>query len=341
MNTMKVMQAAAPRRFVTYLFLSFVALVFIAFIALSVGPLNISIHQVLTSLFHPGNTPQEIQNRTVIFDIRLPRIILGAIVGAALAVSGGSYQTIFRNQLADPYLLGAAAGAGLGATIALTSTHKGFEILPLFAFVGALATIALTVSLSGKFFSDPSTLLLSGIAISSFATAVQTYLQQRHSENLRPVYSWILGGLTTASWSILSWTGIYIGLSLVVLFSLANKLDALLLSDDEASSLGVNVKQIRSIAIVAASLATATAVAASGLIGFVGLVVPHLVRRTFRQSTNRLLPLMAIWGAALLILADLGSRTFISPAELPIGVITAFIGAPFFLFILRNKRLND
>ena len=323
-----------------YIAASSVALLVIALIALSVGPLNISLGDTFHSLFHAGVSAQQIQDHTVIFDIRLPRIILAGIVGAALSVSGGTYQTIFRNQLADPYLLGAAAGAGLGATIALTSTHQGFEILPLFAFIGALATIALTVTLSGKFFSDPSTLLLSGIAISSFATALQTYLQQRHSENLRPVYAWILGGLTTANWSTLSWTGFYIGISLLLLFTLAHKMDALLLSDDEASSLGVNVKVIRTLAILAASLATATAVAASGLIGFVGLVVPHLVRRVFRQTSNRLLPLMAIWGAALLIVADLGSRTLISPAELPIGVITAFIGAPFFLFILRSKRVS-
>ena len=172
-----VIQAATPRRLITYLLLSILALLLISLIALSIGPLNIPLTQTISALFHPEESTQNLQNHVVVFDIRLPRIILGAIVGAALAVSGGTYQTVFRNQLADPYLLGAAAGAGLGATIALTSTHKGFEILPLFAFVGAIATIALTVSLSGRFFSDPSTLLLSGIAISSFATAVQTYLQ--------------------------------------------------------------------------------------------------------------------------------------------------------------------
>jgi iron complex transport system permease protein len=323
------------------LVISTATLFLICVLALNIGPFDISLKQSFYSLFHSGRSALEQQNHTIIFNIRLPRIFLGGLVGAALAVSGGTYQSVFRNQLADPYLLGAASGAGLGATIALTSTRAGYALIPLFAFVGALATIALTVSLSGRFFHDPSTLLLSGIAISSFATAIQTYLQQRHSENLRPIYAWILGGLTTASWKVVSWTSIYIGISLCILFLTAKKMDALLLSDEEATSLGVHVKKIRMIAIICASFATATAVAASGLIGFVGLVVPHLVRGALKQSSNKLLPIMAVTGAALLILADLGSRTVISPAELPIGVITAFIGAPFFLFILRKKRLSD
>jgi len=182
--------------------------------------------------------------------------------------------------------------------------------------------------------------LLSGIAIGSFATAVQTYLQQRHSASLRPVYSWILGELTAADWSTVRWSAIYISISLATLFFIRKKLDALLLSDDEAFSLGLNPNKLRLVALGAATLATATAVSASGLIGFVGIVIPHLVRGMMRKISNENLPIIAIAGAGFLVLADLGARSLLAPAELPIGVLTAFIGAPFFLFILRKKRVS-
>jgi len=265
---------------------------------------------------------------------------LAALVGAALATSGAVYQTVFRNPLADPYLLGAAAGAGLGATLALTGgTQSFYAALPLFAFLGGVLAVAATFLISGRAFADPATLLLSGIAIGSFATAVQTYLQQRNSEVLRPVYSWILGQLTVADWDVVKWASVYILLALVILIRMSRLLDGLLLSDEEAFSLGISPNKIRIIAIGAATLATATAVSASGLIGFVGIVVPHLVRGLTKRATNRALFTVALSGAAFLVLADLGARTLLSPAELPIGVITAFVGAPFLLFVLRAKRV--
>ena len=205
--------------------------------------------------------------------------------------------------------------------------------------MGAILAVLVSFFISGKFFAEPNTLLLSGIAVGSFATAIQTYLQQRHSASLRPVYSWILGELTAASWSVVSWSAIYIAIALFVLFAIAKQLDGLMLTDEEAYSLGVNPNRLRIIAVIAATLATATAVAASGLIGFVGIVVPHLVRGATHRVTNRALPTIALVGASFLVLADLGARTLLSPAELPIGVITAFVGAPFFLIVLRRKRL--
>ena len=194
--------------------------------------------------------------------------------------------------------------------------------------------------ISGKFFAEPNTLLLSGIAVGSFATAIQTYLQQRHSNALRPVYNWILGELTVANWSIVSWSSIYIISSIIILISISKKLDGLLLSDEESFSLGIDPNKLRMIAVAAATLATATAVSASGLIGFVGIVVPHLVRGVTHRVTNRSLATIALVGAAFLVLADLGARSLLSPAELPIGVITAFVGAPFFLFVLRTRRVT-
>jgi len=315
-----------------------VVLVVIAVIAVGIGPVPINFLKVFKTLLDlPGGATG--QDRTVILQLRLPRILLGALVGAALATSGAVYQTVFHNPLADPYLLGAASGAGLGATIALTSTHQNvYGLLPLFSFAGGVLAVLTSFFVSGKFFAEPNSLLLSGIAVGSFATAVQTYLQQRHSDQLRPVYSWILGDLTSASWSVVAWSALYIVIALMILFLVAKQLDGLMLSDEEAYSLGVNPNRLRVIAVAAATLATATAVSASGLIGFVGIVVPHLVRGLTRRVTNRSLVSIAFVGAAFLVLADLGARTLLSPAELPIGVITAFVGAPFFLLVLRNRR---
>lgn len=315
-------------------------LLFSAFLGVSFGPIHLSFTSIVKTLLGFKSSISE-QDRAVLLYVRLPRVFLAALVGSALATSGAVYQSVFRNPLADPYLLGAAAGAGLGATIAFTSSnHNLTGVLPVFAFAGAVAAVFASFFISGKFFADPNSLVLSGIAVGSFATAVQTYLLQRHTAILRPVYSWILGELTAATWSIVGWSAFYIVISLLVLYSISKRLDALMLSDEEAFSLGVNPRKLRIIAVFSATLLTATAVAASGLIGFVGIVIPHLVRGITRSSTNRALPSIALVGASFLVIADLGARTLVSPAELPIGVITAFVGAPFFLYVLRRKRLG-
>lgn len=325
-------------RYRNLLIASFI-LLFISLIAISFGPIKLPFTSILKTILNlPGSL--EGSDRTVLIDIRLPRVLLALLVGSALSTSGAVYQTVFRNPLADPYLLGAAAGAGLGATIAITNSAVS-GLLPIFAFLGAVLAVVASFFISGKFFAEPSTLLLSGIAVGSFATAVQTYFQQRHSASLRPVYSWILGELTSAEWSTIRWSGIYIASSLAIIFFIRKKLDALLLSDDEAFSLGIQPNRIRLIALGAATFATATAVSASGLIGFVGIVIPHLVRGVTKRVSNENLPVIALTGAGFLVLADLGARSLLSPAELPIGVLTAFIGAPFFLIILRRRRVNN
>jgi iron complex transport system permease protein len=314
-------------------------LAIVMLLGVSFGPISLDFMKILRTLFGLSGGLQD-EELILFLQLRLPRVLLAALVGAALATSGAVYQTVFRNPLADPYLLGAAAGAGLGATLALTGgTQSFYAALPLFAFLGGVLAVAATFMISGRAFADPATLLLSGIAIGSFATAVQTYLQQRNSEVLRPVYSWILGQLTVADWDVVKWASVYILLALVILIRMSRLLDGLLLTDEEAFSLGISPNKIRIIAIGAATLATATAVSASGLIGFVGIVVPHLVRGLTKRATNRALFTVALSGAAFLVLADLGARTLLSPAELPIGVITAFVGAPFLLFVLRAKRV--
>ena len=314
------------------------ALLIACLLGVGFGPVNLNFGAILKTLLGLPNGLQE-EDRTLLLQLRLPRVVLGALVGAALATSGAVYQSVFRNPLADPYLLGAASGAGLGATIAITNGGGNLHaLLPIFAFLGGVLAVAATFMVAGRLFADPSTLLLAGIAVGSFATAFQTYLQQRNSAALRPVYSWILGELTVANWDVVKWAGIYILLAIVVLIRISKVLDALMLSDEEAYSLGVSPQKIRLIAVAAATLATATAVSASGLIGFVGIVVPHLVRGLTKRATNRSLLSIAFVGAAFLVLADLGARTLLSPAELPIGVITAFVGAPFFLFVLRARN---
>jgi len=322
----------------TTVFVGFL-LAIVLLLGVSFGPISLDFMKILRTLFGLSGGLQD-EEKILFLQLRLPRVLLAALVGAALATSGAVYQTVFRNPLADPYLLGAAAGAGLGATLALTGGTKSFyAALPLFAFLGGVLAVAATFIISGKAFADPATLLLSGIAIGSFATAVQTYLQQRNSAVLRPVYSWILGQLTVADWNVVKWASVYIVLALFILIRMSRLLDGLLLSDEEAFSLGISPNKVRIIAIGAATLATATAVSASGLIGFVGIVVPHLVRGLTKRATNRALFTVALSGAAFLVLADLGARTLLSPAELPIGVITAIVGAPFLLFVLRAKRV--
>jgi len=314
------------------------ALLIACLLGVGFGPVNLNFGAIIKTLLGLPNGLQA-EDRTLLLQLRLPRVVLGALVGAALATSGAVYQSVFRNPLADPYLLGAASGAGLGATVAITNGGGNlYALLPIFAFLGGVLAVAATFLVAGRLFADPSTLLLAGIAVGSFATAFQTYLQQRNSAALRPVYSWILGELTVANWAVVKWAGFYIVIALTVLIRISKVLDALMLSDEEAYSLGVSPQKIRFIAVVAATLATATAVSASGLIGFVGIVVPHLVRGLTKRATNRSLLSISFVGAAFLVIADLGARTLLSPAELPIGVITAFVGAPFFLFVLRSRN---
>ena len=279
----------------------------------------------------------EIQS-TILFEIRLPRVVLGGIVGAVLAVAGASYQGVFRNALADPYLLGVAAGAGLGATFALGVPGNSALLAPL-AFLGGMAAVGVTYVLGRSVGGRSATsLILAGVAVAAFATAIQTYLLQRDTDTLREVYSWILGRLVTAGWSEVWALFPYALLATIVMFGARRLLDVLSLGDDEANALGVRVGRVRGVVVVVATLATAAAVSVSGLIGFVGIIVPHAVRLMFGWSYRVIIPLSILFGAAFLMLADIAARTLVAPAELPIGVITAFLGAPFFLLVLRTMR---
>ena len=262
-----------------------------------------------------------------------------------LSLAGASYQGVFRNPLVDPYLLGSAAGAGLGATIALVAgrahtRHWIIDPLPLAAFVGALVAVALTYFVGAAFGANRSgvTLVLAGVAVTSLATAIQTFVLQRNSEVIREVYSWILGRLSTARWSDVVLVLPYVVISSIVLLLHRRHLDLFRVGDDEAAVLGTNVRRVRLVVVIAATFGTAAVVSVSGLIGFVGIVVPHAIRLIVGASYRRLLPLSILVGASFLILADIPGRVLQNPAETPIGVVTAFFGAPFFILLLRSKK---
>ena len=279
----------------------------------------------------------------VVWQLRVPRMVLGAIVGAMLALAGASYQGVFSNPLADPYLLGVASGAGLGATIAIVEGphlgHLPLDPLPAAAFAGAVVAVAATFALGRtKGTRSPVTLVLAGVAVAAFFTAVQTFLQQENTQDLQVVYSWILGGLSTAGWGQVLLILPYVAISATVLVAARRLLDVLAVGDEEATSLGVRAERVRLIVIMAATLGTAAVVSVSGLIGFVGIIVPHTIRLIAGPSYRRILPLSVLFGAGFLILADLVARTALSPGEVPLGVVTAFLGAPFFLVVLRQSR---
>ncbi len=274
----------------------------------------------------------------ILFQIRFPRVVLGGMVGGILAVAGAGYQGVFRNPLADPYLLGVAAGAGLGATVALAVSGDSGLLAPA-AFLGGLIAVMATYTLGRSVGGRTTTsLILAGVAVAAFATAAQTYLLQRNVETLREVYSWILGRLTTVGWDEVVTLIPYVLVASVVLLGSARLLDVMSIGDEEAGALGVNVRRVRWVVVVAATLATAAAVSVSGLIGFVGIIIPHTIRLIFGWSYRVIVPLSLLFGAAFLMTADLAARSLISPAELPIGVVTAFLGAPFFILVLRTMR---
>lgn len=285
-------------------------------------------------------TPQQ---QGVLWQIRLPRTALAVLVGASLAMAGAGYQGVFRNPLADPYLLGVSAGAGLGAVLAL-----GFGLdlawgpvgaLPAAAFIGALVAVSGSVLVARGSFRDPATLLLAGVAMAALFAALQTFaLQQLDQSRTREVLSWLFGRLATQGWQPVSLLLPYAVLAGAVLLLHARHLDVLRLGDDEARALGLRPARSRLVVVAAATLITAAAVSVSGLIGFVGLVTPHVVRLLVGHSYRLLIPLSALVGGAFLALADVGARTMVAPAELPVGVITALVGAPFFCFVLWHGK---
>lgn len=283
---------------------------------------------------------------SIVWQIRAPRVVLAALVGATLSMAGASYQGVFRNPLVDPYLLGVAAGAGLGATVVFVANPAvladlPIDPVPLAAFIGGTVAVLLTYLVGTAFGSQRSatTLVLAGVAVTALATAVQTFVLQRNTDVVRQVYSWILGRLSSATWADVRLIAPYVIVSMIVLIAYRRVLDVMRVGDEEATALGTNVKRTRLIIVLAATLGTSAAVSVSGLIGFVGIIVPHAIRLLAGSTYRRVLPLSMLLGAAFLIAADIPGRVLTDPAETPIGVVTAFFGAPFFLALLRTREV--
>ncbi|GAB4245474.1 MAG: iron ABC transporter permease [Thermoleophilia bacterium] len=279
---------------------------------------------------------------SLLWDVRLPRIAMALVVGAALATAGATFQGIFRNPLAEPYLLGVSAGAGVGATIAIIWSPLaalGIYGQPATAFLGAVLAAFLVYRLatfSGK--TSAASLLLAGVAVGSTFTAVMSLLMIIREYDLRTVVVWLMGGLTTSAWSKIAIAGPVVLLGFVYMMANAERLNLLLMGEERAFELGVDGERTRRSLLTAGALTTASAVAFSGLIGFVGLMVPHMVRLVMGPDHRRLLPLSALFGALFLLAADTAARTLFAPAEIPVGIITAFVGGPFFLYLLRLQK---
>jgi len=294
---------------------------------------------------NPGVTTWPASWETVILQIRLPRAILAALVGAALSQTGAVYQGLFRNPLADPYLIGISSGAGLGATIAiafgLLFGWGSLGAVSVLAFLGALVATALVYCLSrigGR--TSVVTLLLAGVALGAFFTAIQTFLMLRSNDAFHTVHivGWLMGSFNLSSWAKVQLLAPVLAAGTAIMCAYGHRLNVLQLDEEQAQQLGVPVERTRLVLIVVASLVTATAVAVSGIIGFVGLIVPHAVRLVWGPDHRFLLPMSALIGAGFMVVVDGVARTLLSPAEIPVGVLTAFFGAPFFLYLLRQKK---
>ncbi len=327
---------------------AFIVLTAAVGLGLATGPVSLSVPAVVASaLAHvPAlhiDSPLSATEEAVLWQLRAPRVVLAALVGATLAVAGAAYQAVFRNPLADPYLLGVAAGAGLGATLAIAYAGRGLgttAFLPLAAFAGAaiaVVTAYVLGSVGGR--ATRASLILAGVTVAAFLTAAQTFVQQQHAEAVREIFAWILGGFGTASWRDVGLAAPYALASLVVLLAHRRLLDTFAMGDDEAAAVGLDVRRVRLIVVTAATVGTAAAVSVGGLIGFVGIIVPHIVRLLASSSYRALMPLSLLCGAAFLVAADLVARMLLAPAEVPIGVVTAFVGAPFFALLLRRARV--
>ena len=281
--------------------------------------------------------------RTILLDIRLPRTVLIALVGAALAGSGATYQGLFRNPLADPYLIGVASGAGLGAIVAMSIkwpyTTLGLLAVPLAAFITSLLTVYLVYIIAHVGGSVPTTsLILAGVAVSSFAVSLTSFLILHSTSEVRRAIGWLLGGVSLVGWDVTLALIPYLAIGMTTLVLAGYSLNLLQFGDEQAIQMGLNVRRAKFIIIVASSLVTAAAVSFAGIIGFVGLIVPHVVRLWWGVDYRRLIPLSILGGASVLLFADILSRIVLAPQELPVGIVTALAGAPFFLWVLRRTK---
>lgn len=280
---------------------------------------------------------------TIVYQLRVPRILMGGVVGAALAVAGASFQGLLRNPLADPYILGVSSGAAVGAVFAFIIgsgvQFLNFGLVPLLAFTGAMISITTVYQLAkigGRVAVE--TLILAGVVVGSFLTAILSFMLTRSYHNLEQVVFWLMGSLSLRSWDYLAFVSPFLLVGMGLLWLLSRELNVMALGEDTAHQLGVSVEKAKIMILFLASLVTSLAVSMAGTIGFVGLVIPHIVRMILGPDHRVLIPISALTGGLFLVWADTIARTILSPTELPVGIITALIGAPFFAYLLRTRK---
>lgn len=320
-------------------------LIAVILISLAIGAVPIPLSSVAAAVASAAGLPVQVDEtvQSIVVQIRLPRVVLAGSVGMALAASGTVFQGLFRNPMADPYIIGVSGGAALGATVAITTgltlSLAGLSAVTLLAFVGAMAVTLLVYRLAWlRGDVVPEHLLLAGVAVGAFLAAVISALQFASTNNLQQVVFWLMGGFSGRTWEHVLLAAPYGITGYAVARYFARDLNLLVLGDETARSLGVSVAPVRRWLIAAGALMAAAAVAVSGLIGFIGLIVPHLMRLVLGPDHRRLLPATALAGGIALLLADTIARTIIAPTEIPVGIVTAALGAPFFIYLLRKHR---
>jgi len=322
------------------IFLALFLLTFLVFsLSVSIGTVKVSFSDIIRSIFYQNNQSGA---DTIILQIRLPRVILSLLVGASLGGAGTVFQSLFVNPMADAYIIGISSGSALGAVLAIALNIRfyilGISSIPVFAFIGGVSTVLLVYAISSRGrHNQILNLLLSGLAINSFLSSVMSFLLLLSDTSLHESIYWLMGGFSGRGWEHIRIMTPYFILSVIILSLFTRELNILLLGDEQAQTLGVNVPQVRRIIIVFTSLLTATAVSVSGIIGFVGLVVPHILRLLIGPDNRMLFPASLFGGAILLTISDLIARTALSPSEIPVGIVTSLIGAPFFISLLVKR----
>lgn len=331
-----------------------VALIVVMLISVSVGSVDISISESfkiiagrIPLLKDVVELPAKATFETIIWQVRMPRIIMAALIGGALAVVGAVFQTIFGNPLADPHMLGVSSGAALGATIAmltgLTLNIFGLGTIGCFAFAGALATVMFVYAVSRVCgVLTISNILLMGTAVSTMLSAIISLLMVFHHDQIEKVYMWIMGSVSSATWLKDGFVAVIVLVCLVIIFIHGRKLNLLMMGEEDAASLGLDTARVRRRLMIVCSVLVAATVSVGGIIGFVGLIIPHCVKLVAGVDSRKVLPYGFLTGAIFLVVCDTVARTIVAPTEIPVGVITAICGAPFFIgLIIRQKKYAE
>ncbi len=328
------------KRYLSFMLALSAILLLVMLASLAVGSVRLPLGQVVAAL---TSGEADATSRAIVWNLRLSRVILATLIGAGLATAGAAFQGLFRNPLADPYVVGASGGAALGATLAITAglriSGAGLGPVPLAAFVGALAAVAIvyTVAEIGGM-ASAITMLLAGAALSTVLSALVTLVMTINDRSLHEIFGWILGGFSGRGWPHVQAVWFYLVGGSLAMWLLSRPLDALACGEETAQTLGLPLWQARTAIVGAATITTAAAVAAGGTIGFIGLIAPHVARMIVGSNHVRLIPASALVGALLLILADDFARTILAPVEIPVGVMTALLGGPFFLYLLKTRQ---